>query len=226
MDAAEPEMVQCEITGAWVPADETVEFRGRRVSAAGKQILFERLEAGDAMPGELETAGQWLRLGCGILDSLIIGVVSVPLALLVRVLVVMNVLSLSELSIVLLESALAIVTSLITFAYFWLMHARLGRTVGKMAGRLKVVRPNGSAISSGQAASRAAVYALPNLLPVAATFALATTQDLFLIKFGTNVALAAVGLFGLANLITILCNPLHRAIHDFLAGTRVIRTQD
>ncbi len=44
-------MAQCEISGEWVPPDELVTFQGKRVSAAGKQILLDRLAAGELPAG-------------------------------------------------------------------------------------------------------------------------------------------------------------------------------
>ncbi len=44
-------MAQCEISGEWVPVDELVTFQGKRVSAAGKQMLLDQLAAGESPAG-------------------------------------------------------------------------------------------------------------------------------------------------------------------------------
>ncbi len=48
---AVPPMAQCEISGEWVPADELVTFQGKRVSAAGKRMLLDRLSSGELPSG-------------------------------------------------------------------------------------------------------------------------------------------------------------------------------
>ena len=70
-------LVQCEITGKWVPEDEIVEFQGRMVCAEGKELLLERLRSGELLPGEMETPSIGKRFGCLFVDGLVLGVVSI-----------------------------------------------------------------------------------------------------------------------------------------------------
>ena len=43
MDSSTAPMVQCQMTGRMVPADEVVTIQGYTVGAEGKQILLEKL---------------------------------------------------------------------------------------------------------------------------------------------------------------------------------------
>lgn len=112
--------------------------------------------------------------------------------------------------------------------YSILMHARYGQTVGKFVVGVKVVDVNERQdLSFRQAVLRDAV---PLLLTVVAT--------LFFFTFGTrydadgltgisailaNVVGLITGLWGLTELVTMLFNQKRRAVHDFIAGTVVIR---
>ncbi len=113
-------------------------------------------------------------------------------------------------------------------AYFIVMHARYGQTLGKMATGVRVMdvseeRP----VSWFQAVMRDSV---PLVLALAST--------IFLLAFGTRVedggftgtsALVANSIgfimasWALAELITMLFNRKRRAVHDFIAGTVVVR---
>ena len=42
-------MVQCAITGQWVPDDEIITLQGHRVCADGKLELLERLRSGQGI---------------------------------------------------------------------------------------------------------------------------------------------------------------------------------
>ena len=227
--AADSEMVQCEITGAWVPADETVEFRGRRVSAAGKQILFERLQAGESLPGEVEIAGRWIRLGCGIVDSILMGAVGFGILIVFVGGSFLALLSGSSPSLtsgsrfVLMQAAGTVAATLVQFGYYAWMHARFGRTLGKMAGRLRVVQENLQPITRRQAVGRSALYTMPNLLGVAALLLGLVPQVAEHAVLIGGVLNVAVSVFVITNLLFIVFTVKRRAIHDLAAGTVVVR---
>lgn len=221
-DLPDVQMVQCDITGRTVPLDETIELHGYRVCAEGKQILLDRLKAGEAMPGELERSSFWRRFGAHFIDGLIfsipggiIGAVSAG-ALAVT----------DNLSLVLaVTTLLELLLGLAQLSYFALLHAKYGQTWGKMAVKIKVVQPDGSDITTRQAWMRSFFYVGPGVILGAVSFLVALLAPP---SPTTQLVVGAIGwpalLYILASIITALADrQQQRAIHDYAAGTRVIR---
>lgn len=119
-------------------------------------------------------------------------------------------------------------TDLIALAYYIVLHAKFGQTVGKMATGVKVLDKSEQAnISWGQAVMR-------DIVPV--VFFVASLA--YLIAFGIPAdgeelsgvaafmlyayAIAAV-VWSVAEIVTMLFNRKRRAVHDFIAGTVVVR---
>ena len=121
--------------------------------------------------------------------------------------------------------------------YSVIMHARFGQTFGKMATKVRVV----DAITEGPLTFRQAL--LRESLPLATTvgilgyviYALLTAPDAsdpqralaqeVMVSPKTLGFLAILpGLWYLAEVLTMLTNDKRRALHDFIAGTVVIRT--
>ena len=134
-----------------------------------------------------------------------------------------------------LAALLVVVESLAWLIYTVVMHARYGQTVGKMVTKVRVVdfRTEGC-ISWQQAWLREGI-------PMVLSFGFVGWQ-LFLILTGslnpgavasgetlTNskgfwLLTALPGLWFLAEVLTMLTNDKRRALHDFIAGTVVVRT--
>ncbi|TDD73748.1 RDD family protein [Actinomadura rubrisoli] len=162
-------------------------------------------------------AGRGARLGAGLLDALIVGFASLPFLLqAIRWDKVADSadtgesLSPSEMyNIPRLFAGYAIVF-LLGFAYYSIMHAKSGQTVGKRAVGIRLVRASDyAAVSWGQVCARQGfVYAL--------TIAAAVLN-----------ALGPVGtLVGIASLLDnawILWDPRKQAVHDKVAGTVVVK---
>ena len=92
-------------------------------------------------------------------------------------------------------------TAAISFAYDWLQHARWGQTLGKRVMSIKVVAAyDRSPVRGGAAASRAAVFALPSLIPLLG------------------------GMFTLLDELWLLWDPRRQCLHDKAARTIVIKT--
>lgn len=95
---------------------------------------------------------------------------------------------------------LAAVIAVVTFFYDWLQHGLWGQTIGKRAlGTIVVTADNWSKISSGTAAGRAAVYALPTGVPYAG------------------------GIFALINELWLLWDDRRQCLHDKAARTVVVK---
>jgi uncharacterized RDD family membrane protein YckC len=93
-------------------------------------------------------------------------------------------------------------SALIMFVYDWVQHGLWGRTIGKRALGTRVVTASGrSKISGGAAGIRAAVFALPPIVPFVG------------------------GLFALINELWLLWDRQRQCLHDKAAKTVVIKTR-
>lgn len=123
---------------------------------------------------------------------------------------------------------LTIITA-ITILYSVYFHLKFGQTVGKMVAKVKVVDISETKnISLKQALLRDSVYIIFEIIRLGyfATLImkfLMPTSNLLedYDDFGMIISLVWVGL----ELTSMLTNSKKRAIHDFLAGTVVIRTR-
>jgi uncharacterized RDD family membrane protein YckC len=241
-DAAEdaPQRVQDEITGQWVPVDETVELHGYRVGAEGKQLLLDRLDAGLPLGGEPERPTVMRRIGCFLLDGLLIyvGAMIVGCILLVPLMMIfaiggaalqpqlqpggpMGPAPMGGLQ-MLINAGSNLLIGAAAITYFALQHARNGQTIGKMAGNLRVVKLDGSAIDTATAWRRSfyflgpyfapgLLYLLGPIVPVIAVVIVAGVAGV-----GAFVYVLVDGIIGLADTDQQL------ALHDKWTGTRVI----
>ncbi|QXJ24420.1 RDD family protein [Actinomadura graeca] len=171
---------------------------------------------GHGGPGD-HLAGRWARLGAALLDGLIVGVVSLPF--LIQAIRWDRLKEISEsgetatpsdmydIPRLLIGYAVAFVLG---FAYYTVLHARWGQTVGKRAAGIRLVRASDqAAVGWGQAAARQGFV--------------------YLITIGTavlNLLGPAGGLVGIAGLLDnawILWDARRQALHDKVAGTIVVK---
>jgi uncharacterized RDD family membrane protein YckC len=90
----------------------------------------------------------------------------------------------------------------ITLVYDWVQHGLWGRTLGKRALGTRVVRASDrSKVSGGAAGGRAAVYALPSIVPFVG------------------------GLFTLLNELWLLWDRQRQCLHDKAAHTVVVKAR-
>lgn len=163
-------------------------------------------------------AGRGARLGAGILDSIVLSVVATPAVLfsirwdkmeesVTSGEPITNPLDLYNIPRLLAGYAIAF---LLGFAYFTVLHAKWGQTLGKRAAGIRLVSAaDRSAVSWGQALGRQAfVYAIT-----------ITTVVL-------NLVAPALGILGLVTLLDnawILWDERRQAVHDKVAGTLVVK---
>jgi uncharacterized RDD family membrane protein YckC len=134
-----------------------------------------------------------------------------------------------------LAAALVIVDSLAWIVYTIWMHAGFGQTVGKMVTRVRVVdfRTEGR-ISFKQALLREGIPLVLSLGIVGYQVVALVNGSLPPEAFLENETGPARGMLWLlillnvlwfvAEVLTMLTNPQRRALHDFIAGTVVVRT--
>jgi len=212
-----PNLVQCEITKQWVPADEIIEIQGRKVCAAGKEILLQRLKSGEALPGEMERPSVLRRFGCIFLDGLVLAVPWWGLSFAALALIGFGSgLRAGRAGFAILFGIVAVIQVVITIVYFGTLHGLRGQSLGKMAGKLKVVNLDGTPISMSKAYVRAAWYSGPSILtPFPIIFGVAMASGI--------VTLLVYVYFIVSAVMALLDRDKQRALHDRLAGTRVIR---
>ena len=117
------------------------------------------------------------------------------------------------------------VSLLVAPVYIILMHAFYGQTLGKMAMNVKVLDISEEPIKFNQAVRREApqlvfngamIYFLIAFFPQ--TFQAGNVKPPF------SIFMTLSGVWGFADILTFLFNAKRRALHDFLAGTIVVKT--
>jgi uncharacterized RDD family membrane protein YckC len=209
-------MGRCQVTGKIVPEDELVEINGQRVCAEGKAILLERLQAGEVLPGEGERPGVLRRFGCSFLDGIILAVPSLGIGIVAGLMAAGAGAAGASGELSNIVTGLAqILAVAIGVAYFTFMHGTYGRSLGKMAGKLRVVRMDGQPMDMKTAFIRAMAYqgiqVLTGVLVMIHPTIGAVGSILFYIYAMVNVVVA------------LMDRHMQRAIHDRIAGTRVIQ---
>ncbi|MFS2292825.1 MAG: RDD family protein [Actinomadura sp.] len=162
-------------------------------------------------------AGRWARLGAALLDSLVLGVASVPAILFsIRWDALRESMSSGEpvtdpMDLYHIPRLIGayVVVFLLGFAYFTVAHAKWGQTIGKKALGIRVVSvADHSALTWRQAIGRQAfVYAVS-----------VATALLNLVPGG-----ALIGVLGMLDNAWILWDGQKQAVHDKVAGTLVLK---
>lgn len=129
-------------------------------------------------------------------------------------------------------TALIIAWMLISYPAYWLygvlMHGFYGQTLGKMLLKVKVLDVSEAPITMRQAFLRDSIYILINTAAVIISiyYLLSGRQidDGAITTSYIVLSTAALAWF-LAEILTCLTNPKRRALHDFIAGTVVVKTE-
>lgn len=123
-------------------------------------------------------------------------------------------------------SLISFISLALPVAYSILMHARFGQTLGKMALSIKLLnKDEKSEISIGQAVLRSIgplVYVVSFILNalIASMFG---PQSFEAIAILLMVLMFIYWCWGLVEIVTMLFDEKSRALHDYIAGTVVIR---
>lgn len=114
------------------------------------------------------------------------------------------------------------VTAAVSVLYTILMHYYYGQTVGKMAAKVKVLDESEKPINFGQSILRS----LPQLIPLmfAVSFSTADNNAGSATEFWERTIITLSLAFFLIDALVCAASAKHRAIHDMLAGTIVVRT--
>jgi uncharacterized RDD family membrane protein YckC len=120
---------------------------------------------------------------------------------------------------------LTVLGTLVGCLYWIGMHGRYGQTLGKMAAGIKVFKMDDEPICYGVATMRYLPFIVIGILMTIPM--LSYLSDLNQITFQSMTNAPKWGnwinwVWLIAQLITVLSNPMRRAIHDFIAGTKVM----
>ena len=179
----------CAVSGRSFPVSQMVKFGDVWVAGMYRDQYLQRLREGAVSTGRLSLAGIWPRFVASFIDGLIMQAAQFVVGLVIGLM--MGVTSTPEqaagLGILNLVFALAI-----GFSYEAFFLAAKGATPGQMAMKLRVVRPDGSPISMGQA-------------------------------WGRTLGKQVSALILMIGYLMAFWDEEKRALHDRMAGTRVIK---
>jgi uncharacterized RDD family membrane protein YckC len=143
----------CNSCGNQFPSSDLAMFGESAVCAACKPAYVQRLRQGmtSTTPHKFEYAGFWIRFWAYLIDSIILGAARYAITLPLGLETVFHVGQPLWNAWFGIAPLISIVIGLAYYIYFWTQY---GATPGKMVFGLKVVRPDGSPISNGQAVGR------------------------------------------------------------------------
>ena len=138
----------CVECGKIFPTSEMIEYEGSWVCGTCKPIFFQKVKEGVVIGGAMAYAGFWIRFLAKFIDNIILQIVFIPLRFMAPA-------NPEDPSQVMRYVFITMGVSIgITAAYQIFFVGKWGATVGKMALRLKVVRPNGTQLTYGRACGR------------------------------------------------------------------------
>ncbi|MGC8559782.1 MAG: RDD family protein [Phycisphaerae bacterium] len=212
----------CEVTGEVLPRSALVRFQGKLVSERGKQILLDQIRSGESQaPTQTLMPGPWRRFGCVLLDNFLLYVVSFVVTFAIGFGIGEQLrethASTLEIQQAIYELQLwgAIIGFTLNVAYYGLMHYFFGSTIGKFAGKEKVIRTDGGKITFLQSIVRELVMWFGCVFYIV-LIASKGAPGILLGEFSVIAWLLFDWMF------IILDRHDRRALHDRIAGTRVI----
>jgi len=135
----------CSQCGRLFPADDMVSYENRYVCADCKPAFFQKIKEGAVVTGQREYAGFWIRFGAKFIDGIIMNVVSR------LVLLVMGFALTDPDTAPIIGGGVSLVLNAAYFIYFT---GKFGATLGKMACKIEVIRPDGTPMTFGSATGR------------------------------------------------------------------------
>lgn len=153
----------CDECGRGFPDEEMINYNESKICAGCKEIFFQKIKEGVALPGMMEYAGFWIRLAAKMIDGIIVGMVSMVLYF---VLIVGGLLGTGGFSaagagdpfgsgIMITFMVLYYILSIaIPAAYTTFFLGKFAATPGKMACSLRVVLEDGTKVSYSRSFGR------------------------------------------------------------------------
>jgi uncharacterized RDD family membrane protein YckC len=148
---------RCAECGNTFPESDMIAFENAWVCAACKPVFVQKLKEGIAPAGLLNYAGFWIRFGAKFIDGIIIQIVNFSVGLLIGMAMKGGTPSVAA-------AVGALAGFVLAVGYGVYFNGRFGATPGKMALKLKIVRPDGEPITYGRAFGRQFAEMLSGLI--------------------------------------------------------------
>jgi uncharacterized RDD family membrane protein YckC len=190
----------CAVSGKRYPRREMIQYEGRWISAEHRDTFFQRIREGATQPGEMVYARNWPRFAAWFIDFIVLLAVSSALNIAFGFGMFgtgrsAQIEAGDFAGILALQGLLMLINIAVGLSYKWFFLARYQATPGKLALGLKVVRSDGSRLSTGRIIGRYFAEMLSGMI----------------LYIGYIMALFDV--------------PQRRALHDYICDTRVIRAK-
>lgn len=183
--------IVCVECGKQFPFEEVVRFGENYVCAACKPVFVQRMQEGSVASGPMEYAGFWIRFGARFVDNIILQIAGFGIGFAVGAAMAGGGTPEEMAQVQIVAGLLGGLFGLIYEVFFL---GKFGATPGKMALKLKVVRPDGQPIGYGRALGR----------------------------YFAQILSALILMIGY--LMAAFDREQHRALHDRICDTRVIRS--
>jgi len=217
-----------------------VQYQGHWVCAECKSTFYQRVREGGVVMqeagqvGPLRFAGFWIRVGSGILDTLILTVLFSIISMVLTLVQTSSRMDIDGLMILNLFALLLQMGIFLTYVTFFL--GKFGATPGKMACGIKVRTSDGQAITFARAFGRGWAVILSFFIAYVVLLII-----VFLAALGVGAAAgpramdSIVGLMVIAGFIGFVLSlfPFYMAgmtkqkcaLHDFICNTRVVHAR-
>jgi uncharacterized RDD family membrane protein YckC len=157
----------CSECGRPFPLNQLVMIGNANVCAQCKPVYLQRVREGGQPIGAMRYAGFWIRFVAYIIDSVILSValsiITVPLALVLGGSAMFTDPTAMGVTALLAIAGYGLVTLFISFWYQGYFVSKRGGTPGKLILGLKIIHPDGSMLSMGQAIGRFLCYLIDGL---------------------------------------------------------------
>ncbi len=149
----------CALCARALPESELLRYEGHFVCAECKPLFVQRLREGSALPSSRVFAGFWIRVGAKLIDGLILYAVNFVISMFAGLMMPMMIGATPDnpenlIPFFALTCGLVLIQLAIGVAFTVFFLTRFGATPGKLALSLRVIRTDGSGISTGRAFGR------------------------------------------------------------------------
>ena len=151
----------CAVSGKRYPRREMVQYEGKWISAEHRDEYFQRLREGVVQPGNFVYAGFWIRFGAKFVDGILLWIVSFASQMLLGLVIFGSantfgtaLLKYNAHQRLVFQAISFPVNILIALSYAVFFISRWDATPGKMALGLKLIRADGTKLSSARIIGR------------------------------------------------------------------------
>lgn len=159
-DAASDDTAVCAVSGKRYPKREMIQYEGRWISAEHRDAYFQQLSEGRRAAGDVVFGGFWIRFVAYMIDGIIQGVAIMAIYFVLLFTMFGDMFAAGGQGpeaigrFLALQGILFLGQIVIGLTYSWFFLSRYSATPGKMALGLKVVRTDGSPLSTGRIIGR------------------------------------------------------------------------